>query len=265
MHASQVRNDSPSNSVLGRGGLGLPARWASASRILRKPYALRRIGAGSTAPRYCVEQPGHRQRGLSRACCACDESRHGASPCNPSIPALMRILFITTAHNSLSQRLHIELTQLGHAVSVALATSEQAMLEAVQTSRPDLIIAPMLKKSIPEAIWRRHTCIIVHPGIKGDRGPSSLDWAITLGEKTWGVTTLQAKAEIDAGAIWASHNFRLHERPYAKSSVYRHEVTESAVRGVLDAVKRFESGDFTPEALDYGKPDVRGELRQIGR
>ena len=33
------------------------------------------------------------------------------------------------------------------------------------------------------------------------------------------------------------------------------------MRGVLDAVKRFESGDFTPEALDYGKPDVRGELR----
>src|SRR5262245_41958265 len=53
----------------------------------------------------------------------------------------------------------------------------------------------------------------------------------------------------------------MHDRPYAKSSVYRHEVTESAVRGVLEAVKRFESGDFTPEALDYGKPDVRGELR----
>ncbi len=173
----------------------------------------------------------------------------------------MHILFITTAHNSLSQRLYIEFTELGHAVSVALATSEQAMLDAVETTRPDFIIAPMLKKPIPEAIWRRHTCIIVHPGIKGDRGPSSLDWAITLGEKTWGVTSLQAEAEIDAGAIWASRNFRMQERPYAKSSVYRHEVTEAAVRGALDALKRFESGDFTPEALDYGKPDVRGELR----
>ncbi len=173
----------------------------------------------------------------------------------------MHILFVTSAHNSLSQRLYIELTELGHAVSVALATSEQVMLDAVETTRPDFIIAPMLKKPIPEAIWRGHTCIIVHPGIKGDRGPSSLDWAITLGEKTWGVTHLQAKAEIDAGAIWASHNFRMHERPYTKSSVYRHEVTESAVRGVLDALKHFESGEFTPEALDYGRPDVRGELR----
>jgi putative two-component system protein, hydrogenase maturation factor HypX/HoxX len=34
----------------------------------------------------------------------------------------------------------------------------------------------------------------VHPGIKGDRGPSSLDWAIANHEKTWGVTILQAAA-----------------------------------------------------------------------
>jgi putative two-component system hydrogenase maturation factor HypX/HoxX len=53
----------------------------------------------------------------------------------------------------------------------------------------------------------------------------------------------------------------MQERPYAKSSVYRHEVTEAAVCGALEALKHFESGDFTPEALDYGKPDVRGELR----
>ena len=30
----------------------------------------------------------------------------------------MHILFITTAHNSLSQRLFVELTELGHSVSV---------------------------------------------------------------------------------------------------------------------------------------------------
>ncbi len=35
----------------------------------------------------------------------------------------MKILFLTSAHNSLSQRLLIELTDRGHHVSVALATS----------------------------------------------------------------------------------------------------------------------------------------------
>ena len=40
---------------------------------------------------------------------------------------------------------------------------------------PDLILAPMLKTAIPDAVWRQHPSLIVHPGIKGDRGPNSLE------------------------------------------------------------------------------------------
>ncbi len=43
----------------------------------------------------------------------------------------MNILFFTSAHNSLSQRLLIELTDRGHQVSVAWATSDEALLNAV--------------------------------------------------------------------------------------------------------------------------------------
>jgi hypothetical protein len=121
----------------------------------------------------------------------------------------MKILFLTTAHNSLSQRLLIELTQRGHTVPVAIAESEGAMLRAVDRENPDLIVAPMLKATVPEAIWANRVCLIVHPGIVGDRGPSSLDWAIQDGETRWGVTVLQAAAEMDAGPIWASHEFPL--------------------------------------------------------
>jgi len=64
----------------------------------------------------------------------------------------MRILFITSAHNSLSQRLLIELKEQGHAVSVALATSDEAMLSAVEERAPELILAPMLKVAIPKII-----------------------------------------------------------------------------------------------------------------
>ena len=173
----------------------------------------------------------------------------------------MRILFITSAHNSLSQRLLIELSALGHAVSVALATSVAAMLGAVDRYGPELIVAPMLKVAIPQAIWARHTCLIVHPGILGDRGPSSLDWAIANAETNWGVTVVQAQAEMDAGPVWASHEFALPNPPLPKSSLYRHQVTEAAVRGVLDAVARFESRQFAPQPLDATAPDVRGRLR----
>ena len=90
----------------------------------------------------------------------------------------MRILLLVTAYNSLSQRTHLELTHLGHDISIELALNNEVMLEAVVLCQPDLIIAPMLKAVVPEQIWRNYVCIIIHPGIKGDRGPSSLDWAI---------------------------------------------------------------------------------------
>ncbi len=173
----------------------------------------------------------------------------------------MKILFLTSAHNSLSQRLLIELTKCGHAVAVALATSDEAMTAAAAQHAPDLIIAPMLKVAIPKTICSRYKCLIVHPGIKGDRGPASLDWAIARGEESWGVTVLEAAAEFDAGPIWAAHEFSIKGQSLTKSSLYRHQVTEAAIRGVLEAVAKFESGEFQPEPLDYRKPDVRGCLR----
>ena len=177
----------------------------------------------------------------------------------------MKILFLTTAHNSLSQRLSIELTERGHIVDVALAISESAMLDAVGQHAPDLIVAPILKRKIPEAIWSKYVCLIVHPGVKGDRGASSLDWAIMTGQTIWGVTILQAGAEMDAGAIWASYNFVLSGSAIAKSSVYRRQVTKAAVRGVLEAVKKFQLGQFRPEPLDYSNADVIGCWRPTMR
>ncbi|MEH6416973.1 hydrogenase maturation protein [Pseudomonas sp. CGJS7] len=171
----------------------------------------------------------------------------------------MRIVFLCTAYNGLAQRAWAELTDLGHHVVVQVASDPDTMRAAVARERPQLIVAPMLKSAIPEDIWTRHTCLIVHPGIVGDRGPSSLDWALLEGEHDWGVTVLQAAAEMDAGDIWASAGFAV--RGVSKSELYRHEVTDAAVRALLQAVERFEAGDRSPQPLDYANPDVRGRLR----
>jgi putative two-component system hydrogenase maturation factor HypX/HoxX len=173
----------------------------------------------------------------------------------------MRILFISTAHNSLSQRLAVELTRRGHTIALSIGASAESMLQDVERTRPELIIAPMLKTAIPEEIWGRHLCLIVHPGITGDRGPSSLDWAISGAEPRWGVTILQAEADMDAGPIWATETFAMPHMPAAKSSLYRAQVTEAAVRAVLRAVARVADPSFVPEPLDYARADVRGQLR----
>ena len=119
----------------------------------------------------------------------------------------MRILLISSAYNSMTQRVHAELADRGHEVSVELALGDEVMRDGVRRFDPDLVIAPMLTTAIPADIWSARPCFIVHPGPRGDRGPSSLDWAIMGGAARWGVTVLQANAEMDAGDIWASVEF----------------------------------------------------------
>ncbi len=162
---------------------------------------------------------------------------------------MLRILFLTHAFNSLTQRLYIELQQQGHEVSVEFDINDSVAIEAVNLYHPDLIIAPFLKRAIPESIWKKTTCLIVHPGVAGDRGPSALDWAIINNETLWGVTVLQANEEMDAGDIWATQEFLT--RHTSKASLYRNEVTEAATLAVLKAVKLFETGNFIPQPLDY--------------
>jgi putative two-component system protein, hydrogenase maturation factor HypX/HoxX len=180
----------------------------------------------------------------------------------------MRILFLVSAHNSLSQRTQIALSELGHEISVAVVSSELEMEVAVARHRPELIVCPMLKTVIPESITERHRCLIVHPGPKGDRGPSSLDWAIELGADRWGVTVLEASAEVDGGEVWASRTFRMREGA-GKSSLYRHEVRRSAIEAVVHAVRDVAAGDVAPTPLDpadvraFGRP--RPLIRQPDR
>jgi putative two-component system hydrogenase maturation factor HypX/HoxX len=177
----------------------------------------------------------------------------------------MRILLLSHSFNSLTQRLHVELRERGHEVSVELDIHDEVTRESVALFRPDLVIAPFLKRAIPEDVWRGVRCLIVHPGPPGDRGPAALDWAIIEGATEWGVTVLQANGEFDAGPVWASRMFSL--RPAAKSSIYRHEVTSHAVEAVLEAIDAIEVGRPTPQPMqaDDGRIRVRGPCRQPDR
>ncbi|HUE09925.1 MAG TPA: formyltransferase family protein, partial [Steroidobacteraceae bacterium] len=152
----------------------------------------------------------------------------------------MRILLLVHAFNSLSQRLYVELAEDGHELSVELDIHDRVTIEAVELFKPDLILAPFLKRAIPPEVWQRHLCLVVHPGPPGDRGPSALDWAILKGADCWGVTVLQAQAEFDSGPVWGSAAFPM--RSARKSSLYRNEVTEGAVGAVRAALARVACG-----------------------
>jgi putative two-component system hydrogenase maturation factor HypX/HoxX len=175
--------------------------------------------------------------------------------------AAMKILLLASGFNGLTQRAWLELRRAGHDVTVELSVSPQAMREAVELADPDLIICPFLKDRVPTEIWQQRPTIIIHPGPPGDRGPSSLDWAITEAAPCWGVTAVQAVEEMDAGDIWASRTFPLPAEPPAKSALYNGVVADTAVELIHEVVRKAADPAFVPTPLDYGRPDVWGRLR----
>ena len=164
----------------------------------------------------------------------------------------MRILLFATSFNALTQRLYVELAERGHDISVELDINDACAIEAVRLFRPDLVIAPFLRRAISEAVWRAVRCLIVHPGPVGDRGPAALDWAILEGAANWGTTLIEATAAFDSGDIWAYRNFEPREA--TKSSLYRDEVTEAALACVIEAIGKINRGVTGGQPLSDAAP-----------
>lgn len=191
----------------------------------------------------------------------------GSSASADSARPLLRLLFLVSAHGGLSQATEVALTDLGHQVAVCVVDSADAMVAAARTHDPDLIVCPMLTSKIPEEVWSRYRCLVVHPGPVGDRGPSSIDWAIELDAPIWGVTVFEANDEFDAGPVWATRTFARCST--TKTGLYRHEVRRAAVEAVVEAVSRIADGHTEPKpvqslgARGRSRPLMRQEVRQI--
>ena len=189
----------------------------------------------------------------------------------------MKILFLCTAHNSLSQRLHIDLTASGHDVSIEYALSDDTMIEAVGLFGPDVVVCPLLTARVPKEIYNKVLTLIMHPGPPGDVGPSALDWLLigddgtvddadkTLklldssdvrpGRTHWAVTILEAIEDFDAGPVWAFEQFPVDiDQPgLTKSELYRGLVTRATVVAVRCAIDRIQYA-AKGRRLSIGRP-----------
>jgi putative two-component system hydrogenase maturation factor HypX/HoxX len=159
----------------------------------------------------------------------------------------MRILILCHAFNSLTQRIHAELIADGHEVSVELDIGDEVTRDAVARFRPEVLVAPFLKRRIPDDVWQAVPCLIVHPGPPGDQGPNSLDWAVLGGRPEWGVSIIRATAQLDDGPVLASRLFPM--RVARKSSLYRFEVTEAALSALREALQRLDAEPPRPDSL----------------
>jgi putative two-component system hydrogenase maturation factor HypX/HoxX len=156
----------------------------------------------------------------------------------------MKILFIVSAFNSLSQRLFCELRDKGYEVSVQFATSQNDMSEEVDRFKPDIIFCPYLKKYLPKEIFLNTPTFVLHPGIRGDRGHNALDHAVRDEKKEWGVVILRATEVLDGGDIYAEVRFQM--RDASKASLYRNEVARASSNALKIFLKNLADKEFVP-------------------
>jgi hypothetical protein len=87
------------------------------------------------------------------------------SPTPSFLPTLvtMRILFFVTAHNSLSQRVFTALSDSTHShqLSVEYATSPEAMIEACELVKPDIILCPFLTRKVPQEVYEKVSLCLI--------------------------------------------------------------------------------------------------------
>ena len=151
------------------------------------------------------------------------------------------ILFLVTAHNTMSQKAYCLLCSLyQHQVMVELHSNDK-LVERVHALKPHLIICPFLTRSIPSEIYNAFITLIVHPGPVGDRGPHSVDRWVLERPKEWGITILQAVEKLDGGPVWADEKIdtESHLAPTAtKSDAYNvlTSVTMKAMKRMLDQI-----------------------------
>ncbi|WP_216916953.1 enoyl-CoA hydratase-related protein [Nocardia noduli] len=165
-----------------------------------------------------------------------------------------RILLMSSAPNAATQRAALALGGHGHQVRTAVVADAADMARAVAANDFDLIICPYLTTAIPADIYQHHRTVIIHPGPVGDRGPASLDWALTEGHTRWGVTAIGAVAEMDAGPIWAWRTVAV-QYPQTKSTLYNTVIADAAIECILETAAHAEDPGFTPtDQADAPRP-----------
>jgi putative two-component system hydrogenase maturation factor HypX/HoxX len=163
----------------------------------------------------------------------------------------MKITLLITSFNSLSQAVYTSLKERDISVDVVYINSS-SIDEEIADFDPDLILSPFLKHFIPATIYEQYPTYVFHPGIIGDRGACSLEWALQQECDVWGGVWLRANALYDGGDIYASGTFKLRES--YKASIYRQEELTLAVRLLDELFETISSGCKRPQLLDEIRP-----------
>jgi len=136
----------------------------------------------------------------------------------------MNILLLSDTYNSLTQAIHVSLKDKGYNPKILYTVD----IDKILLLNPKIILCPFLKSYLPKNIYTNYPAYVLHPGPIGDRGASSLEYALM--QEEWGIVWLRVNKELDGGDIYAEVKFKV--RDTYKASLYRQEVVQSALKGL---------------------------------
>jgi len=148
-------------------------------------------------------------------------------------------------------------------------------IAAAPVAEPVALAEPMASapERVPDDVWSTRRTVILHPGPLGDRGPSSLDWAISDGEQEWGVTALSAirhpicsdpSARLRRGSLPAARNQPGTGLVSLRATNLKRSAS-SACSIALDASASAPSGTFAmmskrSSSSQFGPPTTRSDV-----
>ena len=238
----------------------IPARFVHQRDDRTKAAAALTLTSGQVKAHSSLSSAGYQEKERNDFNSEDEEGYRLALNRDPS--QLKKILLVSTSINSLTNAVYFHLKDTtDYELNLASVSSESDIQREAERIKPDLIICPYLTKKIPAEVYQKYLCLIVHPGIVGDRGAHSLDYALIKHDngksesERWGVTVLQAHEEFDAGAIWSTEEFPLHTS--TKSEVYHTSVTKAAIGAIDKALQSYKNLDYMPISLN-SYPNPRG-------
>jgi len=160
---------------------------------------------------------------------------------------MKKITLLITSFNGLSQAVYCYLKEHNYIVDIVYAKSITKDSE-IEKFSPDIILSPFLKDFISEDIYENYPTFVYHPGIIGDRGAYSLEWALQKEKKEWGGVWLRANALYDGGDIYANGTFRL--RDTTKASIYRVDQKELALKLLPFLLENIKKDQKQPQILN---------------
>jgi len=160
---------------------------------------------------------------------------------------MQRITLLITSFNGLSQAIYCALKDSDYKVDIVYANSTDREDE-IKNFNPDIILCSFLKDFIPENIYKIYPTFVFHPGIIGDRGAYSIEWALWKDKQNWGGVWLKANKRFDGGDIYASDTFVL--RDTTKASIYRQDEFNLAIKLLPQLLENIKIDSFIPQVLN---------------